>query len=202
MTALIIVDLQNDFLPGGALPAPSGNTVIPVINKLLNHPFDLIVGTADDHPTDHVSFAASHGKQVNEVISAHGRKQILWPVHCVHGTPGAEYADKINQKKIKKIFRKGTKKDWDSYSGFFDDGLQSTGLHEYLQSKGIKEIYLVGLTTEYCVKHTALDGAKLGYTVYLILDGCKAINSSPHDEEYAIQEMLQAGVNVIQELSD
>lgn len=198
MTALILVDLQNDFLPGGALGVKNGDTILPVINKLLTHRFDVIVGTKDWHPSDHVSFAASHGKKEKEVIDVNGRQQILWPSHCVQGTKGAEYSDKWNHSKVKKEFHKGTDKNVDSYTVFFDDGRsKTTGLHEYLQSKGIKDIYIAGLTTEYCVKYSVLDAIKLGYNVYVVMDGCKPINVKPDDEEKAVQEMLQAGANMM-----
>ena len=198
MTAFIVVDLQNDFLPGGALGVKDGDSILPVIKKLLNYPFDVILGSKDWHPADHVSFAATHGKKVNDVIDVNGRPQILWPVHCVRGTPGAEFSNKWDHGKVKKVFQKGTDKNFDSYTIFFTDGQsQSTGLHEYLQSKEIKEIYIAGLTTEYCVKYSVLDALKLGYNTYVIMDGCKAINVKPDDEENAIQEMLQAGANII-----
>lgn len=198
MTALIIVDLQNDFLPGGALGVKNGDTILPVINKLLTHPFDVILGSKDWHPSDHVSFAASHGKMVNEVIDVNGRQQILWPPHCIQGTKGAEFSDKWDHNKVKKVFHKGTEKNNDSYTIFYDDGrAKSTGLHEYLQSKGIKDVYIAGLTTEYCVKYSVMDAVKLGYNVYVVIDGCKPINVRPGDEEKAVQEMLQAGANIL-----
>jgi nicotinamidase/pyrazinamidase len=198
MTALLLVDLQNDFLPGGALGVKDGDSILPVINKLLKHPFDLIIGSKDWHPADHVSFADSHGKKINDVIEVNGRRQALWPKHCVQGTHGAEYSDRWDHSKIKKEFHKGTQKNLDSYTAFFDDGVsRSTGLQEYLQSKGIKDLYIAGLTTEYCVKATALDALKLGYNVYVVLDGCKPINVQPDDEEQAVKEMLQAGASLI-----
>lgn len=198
MTALIVVDLQNDFLPGGALGVPEGDRIFPAINKLLNHPFNVILATKDWHPQNHGSFAASHGKNVGEVIDLFGLKQILWPIHCVQGTKGAEFSDKWNHDKVEQVFYKGTDKDVDSYSTFFDNGhRKSTGLHDFLQKKHIKDVYITGLTTEYCVKYSVLDALQLGYNVYVIIDGCRPINIKPKDEEKAIQEMLQAGANII-----
>ena len=132
------------------------------------------------------------------MIEVNGRPQILWPVHCVQGTKGAEYSDQWDHRKIQKEFHKGTLKNADSYSVFFDDGLnKSTGLHEYLQNKVIKDIYFAGLTTEYCVKYSVMDALKLGYNAYVVLDACKPINVKPDDEEKAVQEMLQAGAQII-----
>ncbi len=198
MTALLIVDLQNDFLPGGALGVKDGDKVLPIVNNLLKHPFNAILATKDWHPSDHGSFAANHGKKVNETIDLNGLKQILWPVHCVQGTKGAEFSKEWNYSKVEKVFLKGTEKNVDSYSAFFDNGHQhSTGLHEFLQSQGLKEIYIAGLTTEYCVKYSVLDALKLNYIVYVVIDACKPVNLSPYDGELAVQEMLQAGAHIM-----
>lgn len=198
MTALLIVDVQNDFLPGGALGIKDGDKILPVINKLEVHPFDVVIATQDWHPADHGSFAASHGRKIGEVIDLSGLQQILWPIHCVQGTKGAELSDALKHKKIKKIFHKGTEKDVDSYSAFYDNGhRKSTGLHEYLQDQGIKKIYIAGLATDYCVKYSAKDAINLGYETFIILDACKAVNLSSEDEDRALQEMLQEGANLI-----
>ncbi len=198
MTALIVVDLQNDFLPGGALGVKDGDQVLPIIDHVLNHPFDVIIASMDWHPSDHGSFAVSHGRKVNEVIDLFGLPQILWPVHCVQNTKGAELSPNWNQSRVKKIFHKGTDKNIDSYSAFFDNGhRKSTGLHDYLQSKGVNDLYIAGLATEYCVKYSVLDALNLGYHVYVVMDACKPINLKPDDEEKAMQEMLQAGANII-----
>lgn len=197
MTALLIVDVQNDFLPGGALGVKNGDLILPVINRLITLPFDEIVATQDWHPRDHGSFAETHQKKAGQVINLEGLQQILWPTHCLQGTKGAELSDKLDLRKIKKLIQKGTDKTIDSYSAFFDNGhRKSTGLHEYLQSRGVKEIYVVGLATDYCVKFSALDALELGYQVSIILDACKPVNLSPEDEEKALQEMLQAGANI------
>lgn len=198
MTALLIVDVQNDFLPGGALGVKDGDKILPVINKLLSHPFDAVIATKDWHPKDHESFAETHGKKVNEVIDLYGLDQILWPVHCVQGTQGAEFSKNWNHNKVQKVFHKGTDKHLDSYSAFYDNGhKQSTGLHEYLQSKAIKNIYIAGLTTDYCIKYSVTDALKLGYNIFVVIDACKPVNLLPEDEEKALQEMLHEGAHVI-----
>jgi len=198
MAALLLVDIQNDFLPGGALAVQDGDLILPVINKLINHAFKLIIATKDWHPANHGSFANSHGKKMSEVINLNGLEQVLWPIHCVQETQGAEFSEKWNHYKVHKIFCKGTDKDIDSYSAFFDNGhRKSTGLHEFLQSNGIKDIYIAGLATDYCVKYSVLDALKLNYRVFVIIDGCKPVNLKPNDEEIAFQEMLQEGAQLI-----
>lgn len=198
MTALLLVDLQNDFLPGGSLGVKNGDQILPIINRLLTHPFDVVAATQDWHPSDHGSFAETHGKKIGEVVDLKGLKQILWPVHCVQGTKGAQFPEHWDHSKVKKIFHKGTDKDVDSYSAFFDNGhRKSTGLHDFLQSRGIKDIYIAGLTTDYCVKYSVMDALKLGYNVFVVLDACKPVNLSSDDEEKAVQEMLQEGANMI-----
>lgn len=198
MKALILVDLQNDFLPGGSLAVDKGDSILPVINKLLEIPFDLIIATKDWHPIDHGSFAKTHEKNVGETIELSGLKQILWPVHCVQNTKGAEFSDQWQSHKVDKVFFKGTDKEIDSYSAFFDNGhKKSTGLYEYLQSKGVDELYIAGLTTDYCVKYTVLDALKLGFKIFVIVDACKPVNLKPQDEEASLLQMLQEGAHLI-----
>ena len=177
MNALIIVDVQNDFLPGGALAVKEGDLVIPVINGLQNK-FDLVVATQDWHPEDHKSFASSHpGKKVFEEITLDGLPQILWPDHCVQETAGAEFSSKLNTKKIEAIFRKGMDKNIDSYSGFFDNGKKkATGMGDYLKGRGVTAIYVTGLAADYCVNFTALDGLQLGFQSTIITDATRAID--------------------------
>lgn len=197
MKALIIVDVQNDFLTGGALAVKEGDQIIPLINRLQSK-FDLIVATQDWHPKDHGSFASNHNKNPGDKIQLVGLEQILWPNHCVQGTPGADFAADLKVEKIDKVFRKGTDKDIDSYSGFFDNGhKKSTGLGDYLKEKGVIEVYVVGLATDYCVKFTALDAVSLGYKTYLIIDACKGVNLKTGDVEHAIEEMQKAGVAIV-----
>src|SRR5688572_23285646 len=167
-TALILVDLQNDFIPGGALAVPRGDEVIPTANRLAAK-FDLVVATQDWHPAGHHSFAAAHpGKKVGDVVDLHGLPQVLWPVHCVQDTRGAAFAPGLDVSRIDHVVRKGTDPDIDSYSGFFDNGhRKATGLHEYLTRRGVRHAYVMGIATDYCVKFTVLDARQLGLDVTL-----------------------------------
>ncbi len=196
--ALLIVDVQNDFLPGGALPVPNGNEVIPVANRL-QRLFSLVVATQDWHPPDHKSFAANWPEhQVGEVVKLAGLEQILWPVHCVQNTPGAELAADLDKTRIERTIRKGTQPDIDSYSGFFDNGHRNdTGLHQYLQQHHVERLYVVGLATDYCVKFTVLDALELGYETYLIEDGCRGVDLQPGDVQQAVDHMKRAGAHVV-----
>jgi nicotinamidase/pyrazinamidase len=199
MKALILVDIQNDFLPGGALAVPNGDAVIPVANRL-QALFPLVVATQDWHPASHGSFAANHpGKNVFEQIDLNGLPQTLWPVHCVQGTSGAELAPRLQRERIAKIFPKGTDPGIDSYSGLFDNGhRQSTGLGEWLRAKGVTEVFVCGLATDYCVKFTALDAAQTGFKTHFIQDASRGVNLQPHDVQNAIAEMNRAGVATVQ----
>jgi nicotinamidase/pyrazinamidase len=178
MNALIIVDVQNDFLPGGALAVKGGDTTISVINKLESK-FDLVVATQDWHPSDHKSFASQHaGKNVFDQINLNGLQQFLWPDHCVQQTRGAEFSSELNSKNIEAIFRKGMEKNIDSYSGFFDNGKKkATGMGAYLKGRGVASIFVAGLAADYCVYFTALDGLELGFQSTIITDATKAIDS-------------------------
>jgi nicotinamidase/pyrazinamidase len=177
MNALIIVDVQNDFLPGGALAVKDGDAVIPVINNLQKK-FDLVVATQDWHPADHKSFAISHpGKKVFEEIILNGLPQVLWPEHCVQQTVGAEFSPSLDTKKIEAVFRKGMDKNIDSYSGFFDNGKKkATGAGAYLKGRGVSSIFVCGLAADYCVNFTALDGLELGFQSTIITDATRAID--------------------------
>ena len=198
MRSLIIVDLQNDFCPGGALAVPEGDQVVPLVNRLLSC-FDLIVATQDWHPPNHGSFAVNHpGLQPGQETELHGLKQILWPVHCVQGTAGAQLVDRLHGEAISRVFKKGTDPRIDSYSGFFDNAhLRATGLQEYLEEQHVDRIYLVGLATDYCVKYTALDARSLGFETFVIVDACRGVNLSPGDVKRALEEMKAAGVKII-----
>ena len=195
MEGLILVDIQNDFLPGGALAVTGGDEVIPVANTV-GRSFDLVVATADWHPRGHGSFASAHsGKGVGEVIELSGLPQVLWPDHCVQGTWGAEFAQSFDTRRVDRVIHKGVSPDIDSYSGFYDNGhRQATGLHEYLLSREVDAVYILGLATDYCVKFTALDGVALGYHTYLIVDGCRGVEVNPGDVDRAVREMADAGV--------
>ena len=194
MSALILVDLQNDFLPGGALPVPRGDEVIPLTNKLQRH-FDLILATQDWHPPDHGSFAANHpGKSPGDRIILDGIEQILWPVHCVQNTRGAEFASSFDTSRFAHVFHKGTELNIDSYSTFFDNAhRRHTGLAHYLEKRGIKNIYLMGLALDYCVKYSTLDARHLGLNTYVIVDGCRGIELESGDIARALDEMKRVG---------
>ncbi len=180
MRALILVDIQNDFLPGGSLAVADGDRVIPIANRLLPT-FSLIIATQDWHPADHASFAANHpGKRIGQLVELDGLPQVLWPVHCVQNTPGAELSPRLDPSEITRIFHKGTDRCIDSYSGFFDNGhRKSTGLTDYLRARNIDQIYILGLATDYCVKFTALDAIAEGFRVSLIEDACRGVNLEP-----------------------
>jgi nicotinamidase/pyrazinamidase len=199
MKALILVDIQNDFLPGGALAVPDGDKVIPVANRL-QPAFALVVATQDWHPENHGSFAASHpGKNVFEQIELNGLPQTLWPVHCVQGTQGAELAAQLNRDRIANVFQKGTHAGIDSYSGLFDNGhRKSTGLGEWFKAQGVTEVFVCGLATDYCVKFTATDAAQMGFKTHFIEDASRGVNLRPDDVKNTIKEMKRAGVVVVQ----
>ena len=198
MNALLLVDLQNDFLLGGALPVPQGDAVIPLANQLQGA-FKLVVATQDWHPPNHVSFAENHaGKRPGDVIQLRKLSQVLWPAHCVQNTRGAQFAPGLMLNRVNKVVRKGTDPAIDSYSGFFDNGhLRATGLHEYFQAKQATGVYLMGLATDYCVKFTALDAVGLGLKAFLIEDACRGVNLGTDDVKNALEEMKSAGVRIV-----
>ncbi len=193
--ALLLIDLQRDFLPGGALAVPAGDAAIPIANKLQPH-FSCIVATRDWHPADHGSFAASHADaQPGDQIELDGLPQVLWPVHCVQDTPGAALAEQLENNSAHREVLKGTQRHIDSYSGFFDnDHRHATGLDELLRARGVKRVFILGLATEYCVKFTALDAVRLGYETYLVQDGCRGVNRQAGDVARALDVMQDAGV--------
>ncbi len=199
MNALIIVDLQNDFLPGGALPVPHGDEVIPLANEMQPY-FDLILATQDWHPPDHGSFAASHkGKKPGDRVILDGIEQVLWPVHCLQNTRGAEFAHSFDTSQIAHVFHKGIERNIDSYSTFFDNAhRRHTGLAHYLEKRSIKEIYLMGLALDYCVKYSALDARHLGLNTHVLVDGCRGIELEPGDIDRALEEMKRAGAVLLQ----
>ncbi len=198
MNALVLVDIQKDFVPGGALAVPEGDRIVPICNRLQDR-FDLVVATQDWHPRDHGSFAANHpGRNAGDVIDLHGLRQILWPVHCVQDTPGAAFVPGLQMQRVERIFRKGTDPAIDSYSGFYDNGhRKATGLAEYLKEKAVSDVYVAGLATDYCVRFTAVDARQLGFKTHLIVDACRGVNLNPGDVDAAIEEMRKAGVNVV-----
>ena len=197
MRALILVDIQNDFLAGGALEVPDGNSVIPVANALQAR-FPLVVCTQDWHPADHQSFATQHsGKQPGDQIEIGGLPQTLWPDHCVQGTPGAEFAQDLERGRVAQVFRKGTDRNIDSYSTFFDNThREDTGLGDFLRAKGVDEVWLMGLATDYCVRFSALDALQLGFRTHVIADGCRAVDLQEGDGERALAEVAEAGARI------
>lgn len=177
MKTLILVDVQYDFLPGGALEVPNGDKIIPVLNAIQSK-FPLVVATQDWHPSSHGSFASRHeGKKPFDKGELAGLEQILWPDHCVQGQKGAEISHELHTWRVEAIFRKGTEPEIDSYSGFFDNGKKkSTGLADYLKGRGVTEVYLGGLAADVCVGFTALDAIEQGFKVSLIEDATRPID--------------------------
>jgi len=199
MKALVLVDLQNDFLPGGALAVPRGDEVIPIANRLQPR-FGLVVATQDWHPPGHGSFASTRpGRKPGELAELAGLPQVLWPDHCVQGTAGAAFAPTLTMARVEAIVRKGTDPAIDSYSGFFDNGhRKSTGLGDYLKGRGATDLYVLGLATDYCVKFTALDAVRLGFRTFLVQDGCRGVELSKGDVARALDEARKAGVQIVQ----
>jgi len=199
MRALIIVGIQNDFLPGGALPVRDGDAIIPVLNKLQQY-FDTIIATQDWHPANHSSFASNHpGKEKFDEIYLHGEPQTLWPDHCVQDTPGAELTPLLNQNLVEAIIRQGIASDIESYSGFYDnDHLTATGMAGYLKNKGIKEVYVAGLAGDYCVYYTAMDSLREGFKTFIIEDATRSFSREAFNE--AMSVFISAGGKTI--LSD
>jgi nicotinamidase/pyrazinamidase len=202
MKALLLIDIQNDFLSGGALAVPKGNEIIPTANRLLGLKgsfFDRVVASRDWHPADHQSFASQHpGRKAGELIDWHGLSQVLWPDHCVQHSRGSEFHKELNTSALDHIVLKGLDREIDSYSAFFDNGYRkATDLGPFLVDQRISEIYLAGLATDYCVKFTALDAVSAKFKTYLIEDGCRGVNLKPDDSERARSELRNAGVEMI-----
>ena len=197
--ALLLIDIQNDFVPGGALAVPNGDAVVPVANALMDH-VDLVVATQDWHPRTHGSFVSQHpGNAVGDVVDLNGLDQVVWPVHCVEDTAGAAFVEGLDIARIAQVVRKGTDETIDSYSGFFDNGhRKATGLEDYLRNEDVNELILVGLATDYCVKFTALDARQLGFEVMIVANGVRGVELHPGDIEKAIEEMKNAGVMVVE----
>ena len=195
MRALIIVDIQNDFVAGGTLEVPHGEQIIPLVNEL-SRGFNLVVATQDWHPPSHKSFASSHtGKTPFETIQLGGLAQVLWPDHCVQGTPGAEFHRRLDMNRIEAIFRKGVDPEIDSYSGFYDNGhKKTTGLSGYLRERKIESVYVCGLAADYCVFYTALDALKEGFKTVVIEDATRAINNDGFEKAKAEIQKLGGGI--------
>lgn len=198
MRALILVDIQNDFLPGGRLAVADGDAVVAVANRLMDR-VDLVVGTLDWHPAGHESFASTHaGRSPGELVSLHGLDQVLWPDHCVQWTGGAAPAPGLDSARVVRFFTKGEDPAVDSYSGFWDNGRRhATGLAGWLQRQGVTDVLVCGLALDYCVKFTALDAADAGFTTTVVVDATRAVELSAGDGEAAIAALRAAGVRVL-----
>jgi nicotinamidase/pyrazinamidase len=196
--ALLLVDIQNDFIPGGALAVPEGDVIVPIANSIMSS-FDLVVATRDWHPSNHGSFASQYpGKAPGEFVDLNGLQQILWPDHCVQNSSGAEFVAGLNIGGIDKVIQKGDDQRVDSYSGFFDnDHLRDTGLGKYLKERMVAEVVVMGLATDYCVKFTALDARTLGFETKLIIEGVRGVEIHQGDCDKAIDDMRNVGVKII-----
>ncbi|WP_121967481.1 bifunctional nicotinamidase/pyrazinamidase [Myroides sp. N17-2] len=196
MRALLVVDLQYDFLPGGNLAVAHGDEIIPIINRIQNQ-FDLVIATQDWHPANHKSFATQHpNHNVFDLIDLNGISQVLWPDHCVQGSKGAEFTSEWNSNKVAAVFRKGMNVEVDSYSGFYDnDQKNSTGLLGYLKDKDVTEVYVCGLAAEFCVYFSAKDANQAGIKTYFLDFATKPI--SAEGLLHAKKEMIEQGITIL-----
>ncbi|MFK7926057.1 MAG: bifunctional nicotinamidase/pyrazinamidase [Bacteroidia bacterium] len=197
MKALLLIDIQNDFVEGGSLAVPGAKEIISLVNDLQAQ-YQLVVATQDWHPRNHSSFAANHqGHNVGEIIELDGLAQVLWPVHCVQGSEGAEFVPSLEMSNVGQIFHKGTDPQIDSYSGFFDNGhRKDTGLGAYLKEHGVHAVDIVGLATDYCVKFSALDAVQLGLETTVIAAACRGVNLQAGDVEAAYETMRSQGIRI------
>lgn len=197
-TALLVIDVQNDFIPGGSLPVPGGEQIVPLINHLARQ-FQQVVIAQDWHPRGHTSFASSHpGRQPYDVIELPYGEQTLWPEHCVQATAGAEFHPELDLPHAQLVIRKGCNPDIDSYSAFLEaDRATTTGLAGYLKERGIDTVYMVGLALDFCVMYSALDARAAGFNAFVVLDACRAIDMDG-SLATAMERMRAAGVELIQ----
>ena len=202
ITALVVIDVQNDFCPGGQLAVTDGDQVVSPINQMINKAHT-VIATQDWHPAGHTSFASRHdGRTPFETIEVSYGPQTLWPDHCIQGTQGAAFHPDLHIDAAQMIIRKGFRAAVDSYSAFFEnDKVTVTGLHGYLQDRRIKMVVMAGLATDYCVAYSALDAARLGYDVQVVLPACRAIDLDG-SLAAAAQQMTAAGVGLIDNLPD
>jgi nicotinamidase/pyrazinamidase len=193
--SLLIVDVQNDFCPGGLLAVPGGDEVVPVINRVSGL-FPNVVATADWHPPGHVSFASRHGKEPFATIRLGGAEQVLWPDHCVRGTSGAEFHPALDLRPVTLVLRKGSKAELDSYSAFFEnDRTTPTGLEFYLKGLGIERVFVCGLALDVCVFYTLCDARRIGFDAYLLEDACRGVDRPEGNAARAIETMRGEGVH-------
>lgn len=195
---LLVIDVQNDFIPGGQLPVPEGDLIVPLINRLAR-PFKQVVIAQDWHPKGHASFASSHpGRQPYDVIQLPYGEQTLWPDHCVQATAGADFHPELDLPHAQLVIRKGCNPEIDSYSAFLEaDRQTTTGLAGYLSERGIDTVYMVGLALDFCVMYSALDARAAGFNAFVVLDACRAIDLDG-SLAAAIDRMQGAGVGLIQ----
>jgi len=196
--ALLMVDVQNDFCPGGALAVAHGDEVVAELNAWRRN-FPLVVLTQDWHPASHGSFAINHpGKRPGDTIELAGLSQILWPAHCVQGSKGAEFHPRLEVGSDDPVFRKGTDPLIDSYSAFYDNAhRKSTGLADFFREKKVDEIHIGGLATDYCVLFTVLDALAEGFKVNVIEAACRGVNLRPQDSTNALDKMRKAGARLV-----
>ena len=196
MNALILIDIQNDFLPGGSLEVPKGDEIIDNVNSIMDN-YNIVVATKDWHPKDHISFASNHkNKNVGQIIKINNLDQMLWPDHCIKDSKGSEFPKKLNSHKIHKIFYKGVDSDIDSYSGFYDNGkIRSTGLSNFLKKSNINQVDIVGLATDYCVKYSSIDAYNEGFKTKVLCSCVRGI--SVQTTEIAFKEMKDMGISII-----
>ena len=197
-SVLLVVDVQVDFCPGGNLSVPDGDKVVPVINRL-SRAFQRVVATQDWHPQDHVSFASNHpGSNPFDTIRGREGEQVLWPDHCVPGTPGAGFHPDLDTLCFDLIVRKGTDPALDSYSAFFENDRKTpTGLHFYLKGLNVKSVYLAGLALDVCVYYSAMDALKLGFHTVAVEDACRGIDTPPGSLKASLEEMRKAGARIL-----
>ncbi|WP_145595469.1 bifunctional nicotinamidase/pyrazinamidase [Yersinia aleksiciae] len=199
-TALLLIDLQNDFCPGGALAVTEGDRVIAIANQAISACLQQqipVIASQDWHPAEHRSFAVNSNAEPGTIGDLNGLPQVWWPVHCVQNTQGADWHPQLQQDAIAAIFRKGQDPEIDSYSAFFDNGRRTkTALDDWLRQQGVERLSIMGLATDYCVKYSVLDSLSLGYQTTVISEGCRGVNLQPQDSQQAFDAMSNAGAKL------
>ncbi|OAT37540.1 bifunctional nicotinamidase/pyrazinamidase [Proteus myxofaciens] len=200
-SALLLIDIQNDFCTGGSLAVDKSDNVVQIANQMIGHfnqTHGVIIASQDWHPANHLSFAVNSNTLIGEVGELNGLPQVWWPVHCVQDSNGADFHPSLNKHLIEHIIYKGQNRHIDSYSAFFDnDHKYQTGLHTLLQKLNIDHLYILGIATDYCVKFTVLDALDLGYQVSVITDGCQGVNIQENDSEEALAQMQNKGARLV-----